>query len=45
MEQDKNDTDSAEDKGKDDEAGYPVIPYQEEPDNLHNEELNGGGGK
>ena len=45
MEQDNNDSDSAEDKGKDDEAEYPVIPCQEEPVQLNNEELNGGGGK
>ena len=43
MEQDNTHLDSAEDRGKDDEGEYPVIPYQEEPRN--NGELNGGGGK
>ena len=43
MEQDNTHLDSAEDRGKDDEGEYPVIPYQGEPRN--NEELNGGGGK
>ena len=45
MEQDNTHLDSAEDRGKDDERDYPVIPYQEEPEKSHNGELNGGGGE